>query len=120
MADQTSATSTASSGLTMNTAAAISYVTIIPAIVFLLIAPYDKNPFVRFHSVQSILLGFFAFGAQTLLLYTHFIPMGFLISMILSAIFFILWVLVVVKAMTGEWFKLPILGSIAMSLVKKP
>jgi len=119
MADQTSE-ATASSGLSPNTAAAISYFFMIPAIIFLLIAPYDKNPFVRFHSVQSILFGLVAFGAQTLLLYTHFIPKGFLISGILTVLFLIFWLIAVVKAMKGEWFKLPILGSIAESLVKKP
>jgi len=34
----------------------LGYVTIIPAIVFLLIAPYNKSRFVRFHSFQCIFL----------------------------------------------------------------
>ena len=47
---------TTSAGLSDNTAAALSYVTIIPAIVFLVLEPYNKVPLIRFHSWQSIFL----------------------------------------------------------------
>ncbi len=32
----------------------LAYVTIIPAIIFLVLEPYNKNRFIRFHSFQSI------------------------------------------------------------------
>src|SRR5580658_4537676 len=35
-------------------AGALAYCTFIPAIVFLLVEPYSKNRFVRFHSLQCI------------------------------------------------------------------
>ena len=35
----------------------IAYLTFIPAIIFLIVAPYNKNSYVRFHSWQSIFLG---------------------------------------------------------------
>src|ERR1035441_4827570 len=38
----------ASSGLSTNSAAALAYVTIIPAIIFLIVDPYKKIPLVRF------------------------------------------------------------------------
>ena len=41
-------------GLTDNVAGALAYVTIIPAIVFLVLEPYKKNRFIRFHSFQCI------------------------------------------------------------------
>ncbi len=45
------------SGLSDNAAGAIAYITIIPAIIFLIVEPYNKNSFVRFHAWQSIFLG---------------------------------------------------------------
>src|SRR5512133_1100563 len=43
-----------SGGLTDNVAGMLAYVTIIPSIVFLVLEPYNKEPFVRFHSFQSV------------------------------------------------------------------
>jgi uncharacterized membrane protein len=42
------------SGLTDNVAGMLAYVTIIPAILFLVIEPYNRSRFVRFHAFQSI------------------------------------------------------------------
>ena len=39
----------AQSGLSDNAAGALAYVTIIPAIIFLVVEPYNKNSFIRFH-----------------------------------------------------------------------
>lgn len=44
------------SGLTDNVAGMLAYVTIIPAIIFLVVEPYNKSRFVRFHSFQCIFL----------------------------------------------------------------
>ena len=53
---------TVQSGLNDNTAGALAYVTIIPAIVFLVAAPYNQNSYIRFHAWQCIFLsiGWFA------------------------------------------------------------
>lgn len=110
MASQPAAVST---GLPANTAAAISYFTLIPAIYFLIAPPYDHMPFVRFHAIQSVLFGLGAFGAQSLLLYL--VPGGLRISVFLSLAFFVLWVLVVLKSMKGEWFKIPVIGDFALA-----
>ena len=45
---------TAASGLTDNVAGMLAYVTIIPSIIFLVMDPYNKNRFIRFHSFQNI------------------------------------------------------------------
>ncbi len=47
----------AQSGLSDNAAGALAYVTIIPAIIFLIVEPYNKNSYIRFHAWQSHLLG---------------------------------------------------------------
>src|SRR5258708_39867332 len=46
----------AAGGLPDNVAGMLAYVTFIPAIVFLVLEPYSRNRFVRFHAFQSIFL----------------------------------------------------------------
>ena len=48
------AANTTAAPLAENIAGMLAYFTIIPAIVFLLIEPYNKNHFVRFHSFQCL------------------------------------------------------------------
>jgi uncharacterized membrane protein len=47
---------TPQAGLNDNAAGAFAYFTFIPAVIFLLVAPYNQKPFIRFHAWQSILL----------------------------------------------------------------
>jgi uncharacterized membrane protein len=105
-----------------NVAAALAYVTFIPAIVFLRVKPFNHNRLVRFHSWQSI---FFAIAAAVaaLLLRILFsllslVPrLGYLLGslgvLVVGLGFVILWVVVVVKAFQGEQFKLPVIGDFA-------
>jgi uncharacterized membrane protein len=105
--------------LTENIGGALAYFTFIPAIVFLLLEPYKKNRFVRFHSIQSLLLSAtavliaFALKLGGLLLFV--IPVVgplvlVLISMFVGLAALVTWVVLVVKAFQGEMFKLPGLG----------
>jgi uncharacterized membrane protein len=107
----------ASVGLAPNTASAIAYLTFIPAVIFLLIEPYNKIPLVRFHSFQSIGLAIFAFIVD-LAVKMLLLPISFtLYSMVQGLVtvgLFIIWLVVVLKALKGEWFKLPIIGDLAM------
>src|SRR4051794_23372489 len=51
------ASSTAAGGMADNVAAALCYVLgLITGIVFLVLAPYNRNPAIRFHAFQSIFL----------------------------------------------------------------
>lgn len=119
------AQSATSSGLTPNSAAAIAYLTIIPAILFLILEPYNKIPLVRFHSFQSIGLAIVWFAVwcvvAVLSMFFAFIPgfhlLFFLFPMIHFGIFiviFILWLVAILKASKGEFYKLPIIGDFAM------
>lgn len=102
---------TAQSGLSDNAAGALAYVTIIPAIIFLIVEPYNKNSFIRFHSWQSIFLGI-AFVAIHIVL--GIIPLiGWLILLLLDLGFLVLWIVVILKALKGERFQLPIIGKFA-------
>ena len=63
------------SGLSDNAAGGIAYLTIIPAIVFLIVDPFKMNAYVRFHTWQSIFL-FIAWTVIDILvgLVQHFVP----------------------------------------------
>jgi uncharacterized membrane protein len=108
-------------GLSENAAAAIAYITIIPAIIFLVIEPYNKMRLVRFHSVQSIALNVVAIilqiGLAILQVALHFIPgiwMIFpLLHLCLGLALFIGWLLAIFKASKGEFYKLPLIGDFA-------
>jgi len=103
-------------------AGALAYCTIIPAIIFLLVQPYNKNRFVRFHSFQCIglclvgvVIGAALRVAGTLL---FFIPLlghllVALVSMVVSLGLFVIWIVLMVKALQGEMFKLPVVGDFA-------
>jgi|SRR5579863_2550783 len=105
-----------------NIAGGVAYLTFLPAIVFLFVEPYRKSPFVRFHSLQCVLL----WGAGILLTVALKLA-GMLLFLVpvagplfvtimdvlagLAAIF--VWLALVVKALQGEMFKLPWLGKFA-------
>ena len=108
----------AASGLSDNAAEAIAYITIIPAIIFLIIEPYNKIPFVRFHSMQSIGLAVAWIILQIGIGILHVIPFfGTVLSGLLylgiGLLIFIAWLICIIKASQGQWFKLPIIGDFA-------
>jgi uncharacterized membrane protein len=111
------------SGLSDTAAAALAYVTIIPAIIFLVMEPYKRVPLIKFHSLQCIFFCVAAIVFDILLsivwgIVAHIVPFlalfGLIIWPLVSLAFFIIWVLCIFKASKGEWFKLPIIGDIAM------
>jgi uncharacterized membrane protein len=104
-----------------NVAGVIAYMTIFPAIVFLLLEPFKRNRFVRFHSFQHLLLwaAGVVFGVASgivgaiLQLIPFMRVLVFPFTGLVGLAFFFLWVLLVVKAYNHEMFKLPILGDLA-------
>jgi uncharacterized membrane protein len=101
-------------GLSDNAAGAIAYLTFIPAVIFLVLEPYSKRPFVRFHAMQclgltvaSIALHF----AVGLLAYAlHGMS---LLSGLVSLVFFALWLICIINAAQGKMFKVPVIGDFA-------
>lgn len=105
------ASPSAQSGLSDTAAGALAYVTIIPAIVFLIVEPYNKNSFVRFHAWQCIFLGIAAFAVQVVL---SIIPVvGWILLPITMVGFLVLWIIALVQALKGNRFKLPVIGKLA-------
>lgn len=102
-------------------AGAIAYF-LLPAIVFFLVEPYSKNRFVRFHSFQCLGVCLAAVVVGALLrvvgFLLFFIPvlghmLVWLVSMVVGLAFFTIWAVLVVKALQGEMFKLPVVGEFA-------
>ena len=103
-------------------AGALAYFTFIPAILFLLVEPYRSNHFVRFHSIQCLLLWLASLAIASVLrllaLVVSFIPrMGPLFLMLIATFSalaaFLVWVVLIVKALQGEMFPLPWIGTLA-------
>jgi uncharacterized membrane protein len=99
------------SGLSEAAAGAIAYLTIIPAIIFLVMEPYNRSSFIRFHSWQSIFLGITAAVVHTVLAVIPII--GWLLLLPVSLAFLALWIFVIIKASKGERYKLPFIGNFA-------
>ena len=105
-----------------NLIAAVAYFTFIPGIFFLLVEPFKRNRFVRFHALQSIFLAgatiVAAIAMRILYSVLALIPVfGYLLAWLSSAVallgLVILWLVLLVKALQGEAFRLPWIGSLA-------
>jgi uncharacterized membrane protein len=107
------------SGLSDNAISAMAYFTPIPAIFFLAIRRYNKRPYVRFHSWQSVV--FFAF----ILLFSYFLAFALPFTMfaderlvlairwtiyLIWAAVCLAWLWCVVGALNGKNCKLPVIG----------
>jgi uncharacterized membrane protein len=107
----TAAAGSVQQGLSENAAGAIAYITIIPAIIFLVMEPYNRSSFIRFHSWQSIFLGVTAAVVHFILAVIPIV--GWLLMLPVGLAFLILWILVMIKASKGERYKLPFIGAFA-------
>ena len=107
----------AAGGLQDNVAGMLAYITIIPAIVFLVLEPYNRNKFVRFHSFQCIFFGVAWTALWIVMSVIGMIPLlGWLTLIIwplLGLAGLIIWVLLMVKAYGGQMWKLPVIGDLA-------
>ncbi len=110
-------TQAAGSGLTDNVAGMLAYITIIPAIVFLVMEPYNRNRFIRFHSFQCIFFWVALVVIQVGLSIVGFVPFFVILTIPLHFLValgsLILWVILLIKANQGLMYKLPIIGDIA-------
>ncbi len=104
-------------GLSDNAAGGLAYITIIPAIVFLVAAPYNRSSFVRFHAWQSIFLTLACIVIDVAVMILGRLPilgwMTLLLWPLVGLGIFIAWILVLIKAFNGERFKLPLIGDLA-------
>ena len=112
-----------STGLTSNIAGALAYVLgLITGIVFLVLEPYERDRFVRFHAMQSVLFCVAAFvfsiawgivvrimisiSGWTAVVLT---PIGLVISLA----FFLFWLFLMYQAHNQREYRIPFIGAIA-------
>jgi len=127
-ASQAPVVSTAA-GLEDNVAGALCYlVGFITGIIFLVLEPYNKRPFVRFHAFQSILFCvawfvivlalniLFGMMYSAMHLWFIFVPLRALIGVLGFGI----WLFCMFKAYNREQFELPIIGPMAARQAARP
>lgn len=100
----------AAAGLQDNIAGMLAYL-LIPAIIFLVMEPYNRNKFIRFHSFQAIFLEIGWIVVNAIL--SIFAFLGIFLMPILWLGFTILWIVCLIKAYQNQMFKLPVIGDIA-------
>lgn len=101
-------------GLKKNIAGALAYVLgPITGVVFLIL---EKDPFVRFHAMQSIVVFVTLFVLQWVLGLTVVLVVLVPLVGILS---FVFWLVCIYKAWMGEEWEVPVLGKFARKLLKK-
>jgi uncharacterized membrane protein len=95
----------------------LAYITIIPPIIFLVVEPYNKSRFIRFHSFQSIFFNIAWVVVWVVLSVLASIPVLGWASMIIWPLVglggLVLWVVLLLKAYQGQMFKLPVIGDLA-------
>jgi uncharacterized membrane protein len=100
----------AGAGLTDTAASALAYITFIPAIIFLVLAPYNEKPVIKFHAYQEL-------GLTVVLICLHVIAiipiLGWFVYIAGSIALLVVWILCIVKASQGGAFKLPFIGDFA-------
>jgi uncharacterized membrane protein len=110
-------TEASQTGISENAASGLAYVTIIPAIFFLILQPYNRNPTIRFHAWQSIFLAIAWVVVDVGLVVLGGVPglgwSSFILSPLVSLGFFILWLIVIINAFNGKRFKVPVIGDLA-------
>ena len=113
--------------LPIRLAGALAYVTFIPAIVFLVLKPYNKNVFTRFHSIQCLACwgaALLVAALLKLLSYLLFLipiagPLLVFVSVVIAILATIfLWLALEVKAFQGEMFEVPFVGGFAQQFAK--
>ena len=104
-------------GLTDNVAGMLAYITIIPAIIFLVMEPYNRNRFIRFHSFQSIFFCVAWIALSIGLSILALVPFIGLLLLPLHLVIWLgglaLWVILLLKANQGQMWKLPVIGDMA-------
>src|ERR1700722_11041957 len=113
-----------SAGMSVNAAAALAYLAgFITGIIFLVVDPYKRDPFVRFHAFQSIFFNIAWIGFWIL-----WMIFGMVLSAVTKGLFFFiqmpidliimvgglcLWGFLMYSASQGKRFRLPIIGALA-------
>jgi uncharacterized membrane protein len=111
------ASATTTQGMAENVAGMLAYVTFIPAVIFLVLEPYNKSRFVRFHAFQCIFFTVAVVAIHIVLGIVTVVPFLVLLTFPLHALVSLGWLIVSIflalKANQGQKYKLPTIGDMA-------
>ena len=109
--------------LTSNVAGLLCYLfTPFTGILFLVLEPYNRDPFVRFHAFQAIFFCAAAIGlsiaSMVLSVVLSVVPvlgwiLGLVLFLVLPLGLMVLWVVLMVQAYQNKKWKLPVVGDLA-------
>ena len=103
-------------------AGALAYVTFIPAILFLVMEPYNKDKFIRFHCFQCLFFAATMFVLSIVMMIVGFIlafvpVLGWILDLLLWLTLSFgslgLVIFLIYKAYNGAKFMLPVIGKLA-------
>jgi uncharacterized membrane protein len=103
-------------GLTDNVASALCYALgLVTGILFLVLAPYNQNRKIRFHAFQSIFMHAAVIVIWIGMLLVSAISGGLLLFVmpLIWLGFFVLWLVLIIKAYQDQKLVLPIIGALA-------
>jgi uncharacterized membrane protein len=116
-------------GIGFNVAGMLCYILWpVACILFLMVGPYNRNKFVRFHAFQAIFLGLagilVVIALQVLTSILALIPiLGWIVDVVawmaLSITILVLVIFLMYKAYNGEQYGLPVIGSLAAQQTDK-
>ena len=103
-----------STGMQPNFAALLSYVFgVVTGLVFFLVE--KESQFVKFHAMQSICFSVAIFVLSFVLM---FIPvLGWVALFALQVAVFVFWIICMVQAYQGKWYRVPVIGDFAAKQV---
>jgi len=116
-------------GIAFNVAGLLCYILWpVASIFFLLLGPYNRNRFVRFHAYQAIFLWLgwivVAVALQIVTAILGLVPVlgwivDFLVWIAFGITIVVVIILLMVKAYNGEWYNLPVIGNLARQQADK-
>jgi uncharacterized membrane protein len=108
--------SESSTGLSANVAGLLCYVlTWVTGIIFVVLE--KKSTFVRFHAWQSIMTFGVLTVAELILAWIPFV--GWILSILIGILMFVLWIILIIQAGTGKMWKVPLAGDWAEKQANK-
>jgi uncharacterized membrane protein len=106
------------SGLADNVAGALAYLTFIPAVLFLVLEPYNKKPFVRFNAFQC--LGLYVCGMAGSFICAVIPIVGwFVLAPLLGLTMICTFLYCIFKTYSGSKVVLPLIGKYAAEFAAK-
>ena len=91
----------------------LAYLTPVPALALLIIEPYSRNGFVRFHSYQCLLLTLASIVLGALTWTLSFVSLKGLLSNLMHLLVVAGWVWAAYMASQGRQWQVPIIGELA-------